>query len=71
MFRKKLKDEIKDLKETLENLKEDYYYDQGVINDIIEYQEQFLEYLKEKINQDETNKIIYEEIIKEFEQMMI
>lgn len=71
MFRKKLKNEIKDLKETLENLKEDYYYDQGVINDIIEYQEQFLEYLKEKINQDETNKIIYEEIIKEFEQMMI
>lgn len=59
------------LKKEIEQLKEDYFYECQVVNDVIEWQEQFLDYLKSKIEQDNKNKKIYEEIINEFEKMMI
>lgn len=64
MFNRKLKEEISKLEDEL-------FYANEIINDVVKWQEEFLNYLKSKANEDKQNKTIYEEIIKKFEMIMI
>lgn len=68
---KELKQEIEQLKRTIECLQSDYYDEIQVTTDIMIMQENFMNYLVEKKRIDTANKKIYNEIIKEFEKIMI
>lgn len=68
---KNYKKEIENLKNQLECLNNDYYDEINVTTEIMVMQEEFLNYLKNKIKNDKKNKNIYDEIIKEFEKIMI
>lgn len=55
----------------IKELEDELAYTDGIISDVIKWQGEFLEYLKNKLDKDKQNKTIYEEIIKEFEMIMI